>query len=124
MASNANLTDWKWMNSGGILCDGTGDISFTLNNADGMQTMMFSRLKGDLNAYKLYAVCADLDSLIGSVPNAELETAIQKQVSQSLSNQFLQTSDFTVETISVGTVINIFVYIQGSLIATMTVTVS
>jgi hypothetical protein len=115
-AANNTVVDFKWMSRGGLVIDSTGDIAFTDNSFEAVQAMVVSRLKADLDGWQLYQIGADLDSVIG--------TTIQKQINTSLTNQFLSAGSFTVETIALSNMIQIYVYLQGSLIATASVNTS
>jgi hypothetical protein len=123
MASN-NIVDFKVMPRGGLIIDSTGDIAFTTTSFEAIQSMVIARLKASLNAYQLYQIGADLDAIVGNTISAELETTVNKQVVQSLTNQFLPMGTFTVETITVGSIIQVYVYIQNTLVATTNITSS
>jgi hypothetical protein len=78
--------------------------------------------QGGFDGWKLYTIGADLLSLIGTTVNAELELNIQRQVTSSLSQNFLPTGSFTVSTIRVGPqTVQVFVYVQDQLVASNTV---
>jgi hypothetical protein len=126
MASNSNsIIDFMWMSSGGLLLDSSGDLAFTNNSNQSLIDMTITRLQADLDAWKMYpGLGADLDALIGETESAELEITIQKQLNQSLANNFLPKGSFTVETISIANIINIYVYIQGTLVASTSLNVS
>ena len=123
MASNSNIVDLKWMSKGGLLLDSSGDIAFTDSSLESLTDMVVTRLNAALYGFKQYNIGSDLDVLIGSTVDDELEIAIQKQVTQSLTNQFLPIGALVVNTIKVANIINIYVYVQGSLIASKIVTV-
>ena len=123
MASNSSIVDLKWMSKGGLLLDSSGDIAFTDSSLESLTDMVVTRLNAALYGFKQYNIGSDLDVLIGSTVDDELEIAIQKQVTQSLTNQFLPIGALVVNTIKVANIINIYVYVQGSLIASKIVTV-
>lgn len=113
--------DFAWMSKGGVLLDSTGDIAFTQSPWECMQAMVSTRLKAAIDGWKLYRIGADLDALIGQTVAPELETAIQRQVQASLSNDFLPVGFFQVKTVALGQSVKVFVYIQSTLIASTTV---
>jgi hypothetical protein len=112
-AANNTVVDFKWMSRGGLVIDSTGDIAFTDNSFEAVQAMVVSRLKADLDGWQLYQIGADLDSVIGNTVSEEVETTIQKQINTSLTNQFLSAGSFTVETIALSNMIQIYVYLQA-----------
>lgn len=113
--------DYKWMGNGGTLLDDTGDI--TLSTADdGIRDMVRSRLKADLNGWRLYRIGANLQPLIGNAVDAQLESVINRQVVTVLSKDLLPRGSFQVRTIANGGVIDIFVYVNGNVIATVSAT--
>jgi hypothetical protein len=116
------MTDFRWMSQGGLVLDSTGDISFTASPWECLAAMINTRLKAALDGWKLYAIGADLENLIGTTVAAELELSIQRQVQASLSQDFLPTGVFTVSTLVVGPqTVQVFVYVQNQLIAATTV---
>jgi hypothetical protein len=116
------MTDFRWMSQGGVLLDATGDISFTASPWECLSAMINTRLKAAIDGWKLYAIGADLENLIGTTVNAELELSIQRQVQASLSQDFLPTGAFKVSTILVGPqTVQVFVYVQNQLVASTTV---
>ena len=110
--------DWRWQSAGGILLDGTGDIAFTsgLTN-ESLADMIRTRLKAALTGWQLYPIGADLETLLGSTMDAELEARIQRQVTTSLSNQFLSRGSFQVQTLPNGGRMSVLVYISQQLVA-------
>jgi hypothetical protein len=118
-----SVVDFKWMSRGGLLIDSSGDISFNATTLESIQDMIATRLKAAANGWQSYTIGADLESLIGSTDPEEIEIAIQKQITQSLTNQFLQKGSFTVQTISSGKLVNVYVYIQETLVASTSVNV-
>ena len=110
--------DWRWQSAGGILLDGTGDIAFTsgLTN-ESLADMIRTRLKAALTGWQLYQIGADLETLLGSTMDAELEARIQRQVTTSLSNQFLSRGSFQVQTLPNGGRMSVLVYISQQLVA-------
>ena len=70
--------DLKWMSQGGVLLDG-GDIALC-DPLEGIKDMVRTRLKAALNAWKLYAIGADLEDFIGNAISDELEVSLRRQV--------------------------------------------
>ena len=61
------LMDLRWPSMGGTLVDGNGDLATTLSPLEEMGSMVMTRMKGALDAWKLYpGIGADLDSFRGS----------------------------------------------------------
>lgn len=116
------MADFRWMSSGGILRDGSGDIANTLNSLEEMESMVASRVKAAVDGWKLYPIGAGLDSFQGSPVNQNTELSLQRAVIASLTRQFLPAGSFTVQTISVGGTIELYVYIQKTLVFQSTVT--
>ena len=115
--------DLGWMSKGGLLQDGSGDIAFTVSPLQCLKDMAYTRLKATLNAWKLYPMIgADLDSCPGQTVAAELETTIQRQVTAAFTQDFLPYGSFTVKTVPMGSTIQVFVFLDKTLIATTTVT--
>jgi len=54
--------------------------------------------------------------------NRNTELAIQRQVTASLTNQFLAPGSFSVQTVPIGNEIQVLVYLGEELIASTTVT--
>ena len=110
--------DWRWQSAGGILLDGTGDIAFTDGNTnESLADMVRTRLKAALTGWQCYAIGADLETLLGSTMDAELEARIQRQVTTSLSDQFLSRGSFQVQTLPNGGRMSVLVYISQQLVA-------
>jgi hypothetical protein len=84
--------------------------------------MAMTRLKAAVDAWKLYAIGAGLDDFIGSPVNANTELSIQRAVTASLSRDFLPSGSFTVQTLAIGSTIEVYVYIKQTLLASTTVT--
>jgi hypothetical protein len=114
------MIDYKWMSQGGLLLDGTGDISFS-DVENSIKEMVRTRLKADIDGWKLYAIGAGLDARRGDAITPELEVAISRQVTNSLSNQFLPSGSFNVKVIASVNRIDIFVYLNDTLIVTASV---
>jgi hypothetical protein len=114
--------DLRWMSQGGTLIDGTGDLAITLSVTEEMETMVMTRLKAAIDGWKLYQIGADLDSFRGDPVNQNTELSIQRQVTAVLQKQFLQAGSFSVQTLAVGNVITVLVYLNKTLIASMDVT--
>ena len=109
--------DYKWMSSGGILLDGSGDIATTIEGStESIIDMVRTRLKADLDGWKLYRIGADLNSRIGDLVTEELEIKIRRQVTESLSKDFLPRGAFQVETIPKGSGVTVLVYVGQRLI--------
>ena len=122
MAYNS-IVDFKSMSKGGLLLDASGDIAFTDNSFEALKAMVVTRVQAALNAYKLYPMIgADLDNVLGTTVAEEAETTIQKQITQALTNQFLTTGSFSVNTIPLSNSIVVYIYLQGTLVMTTTVT--
>lgn len=115
--------DYRWMSQGGLLLDGTGDISFTANGLETIVSMVRSRLKAAVDGYKLYTIGCGLDSFRGSTSDADTEAAIIRQVQSQLTTGFLPTAALTVNSLVLGEEIQVFVFLQNQLIATTTVTI-
>jgi hypothetical protein len=90
------------MSQGGLLLDGSGDIAMCSSTLDSLKDMVRTRLKAELNAWKLYAIGADLNSQIGEMAPDELEPAVQRLVRTALSRDFLPSGGFSVETLVSG----------------------
>jgi hypothetical protein len=103
--------------------DGTGDLA--LGSPDeSLQDMIQTRLKAAIDGWQLYRIGADLDNLIGRTVDAELELTIKRQVEAALTQDFLPRGSFQVKTLPNGTLIQVFVYINDSLMATVQVNAS
>jgi hypothetical protein len=120
----ATPIDFRWSSQGGVLMDGTGDIADTTGTMDSIQDIVRSRLKAGLNGWKLYQIGAGLKRALGQANSNEVSVVIQRRVVSVLTNDFLAPGSFTVSTIALGNAITIYVYIQNTLISTVTVTVA
>ena len=120
----ANPIDFRWSSQGGILLDGTGDIADTTGTMDSIQDIARSRLKAGLNGWKLYQIGAGLKRALGQANSNEVEVAIQRRAVSVLSNDFLAPGSFTVSTLTLGDSLTLFLYIQNTLITTVTVSVA
>lgn len=115
--------DYKWGSNGGILLDGNGDIAFTETSIETVVSMVRTRLKASVNAWKLYSIGAGLESFLGNTSNAEVEIAIQRQIAGALSKNYLPASTFDIRTLRLGNEIQVYVFIKQELIAQATVTI-
>jgi hypothetical protein len=114
--------DLNWQSLGGVLLDGTGDIAFTVTPYQCLQQMTNTRLKAAVDAWKLYpTIGADLESAVGQTVSQEIQQTLQRQVQASLTNDFLPSGSFSVKTVPVGDMIQIFVFLGNSLLASTTV---
>ena len=107
------------------MLDGTGDIAITPpDGAESLIAMVRTRVKASLNAWKLYAIGADLQERIGDVGvenYPETQVAIQRQVTRALTaDSFLSVGSFQVETLPDADRIHVFVYIGRNLITSVT----
>lgn len=117
------MVDFRWMSSGGLLIDGSGDIACTASDSmESINSVISSRLKAALKGWKLYNIGADLRERIGDTVSQETELAIRRQVTQCLSSSFLPAGSFQVETLSDGTQIHVYVYVNNQLVGKATVT--
>ena len=117
------MTDFVWQSQGGVLIDGTGDLACTVESTiDSTVDVVRSRLKAALNGWKLYAVGADLQAGVGQVIGPELELTLERQVTQSLSDGFLASSSFQVQTLATSGQVLVLVYLSGQLIVQAAVT--
>lgn len=122
MAGNfqAGLVDWQWMSQGDLLLSG-GDLATTdPTTLASIQDMVRTRLKAALDGWQLYSIGADLQARIGDTVNAELNITLRRQINQSLTNQFLPRGSFTVQSLTDNGIINLYVYVNQSLIANAT----
>src|SRR4051812_10878760 len=117
-------TDYRWMSKGGILLDGTGDIAFTSSPMEVAISMVRSRLKAAIDGWQLYRIGAGLEDYVGNTSDAAAEISIRRRVLQALSNKYLPASAFDVRTLRLGGDIQVFVYINQTLIAEATINVS
>ena len=117
------MTDFVWQSQGGVLIDGTGDLACTVESTlDSTVDVVRSRLKAALNGWKLYAVGADLQAGVGQSIGPELELTLERQVTQSLSDGFLASSSFQVQTLATSGQVLVLVYLSGQLIVQAAVT--
>ena len=117
------MTDFVWQSQGGVLIDGTGDLACTVESTiDSTVDVVRSRLKAALNGWKLYAVGADLQAGVGQAIGPELELTLERQVTQSLSDGFLASSSFQVQTLATSGQVLVLVYLSGQLIVQAAVT--
>lgn len=114
--------DYKWMSNGGLVSDGSGDISFTDSPIECATAMVRSRLKAAIDGWKLYRIGAGLDDFPGNTSNSDIETAIRRRVISALSNKYLPASAFDVRTIRLGSQIQVYVYLNKQLITQVTIT--
>lgn len=121
MAGNfqAGLVDWQWMSQGDLLLSG-GDLATDPTTLASIQDMVRTRLKAALDGWQLYSIGADLQARIGDTVNAELNITLRRQINQSLTNQFLPRGSFTVQSLTDNGIINLYVYVNQSLIANAT----
>lgn len=115
------MADLRWQSYGGLLVDSTGDIAMTSDTTpagrwEELATMVATRVKAALNSWQLYAIGADLDSLPGKAPPSELELAVKQSITYALSNDFMPSGSFTVNTLSQGSEITIFIFVQNQLL--------
>lgn len=115
------MADFRWQSSGGILLDGNGDIATTLNSLEELQSMVLTRLKAAVKGWQLYSIGAGLETFPGNPVNANTELSVQRAVTSALTRQFLSSGAFTVQTLAVGNTIEVYVYINRTLIASTTV---
>ncbi len=113
--------DYKWMSNGGLLLDGSGDIAFTSSPIECATAMVRSRLKAAVDGWRLYRIGAGLDSYLGNTSDTIAETSIQRRVISALTNKYLPASVFQVSTLRLGSVIQVFVYINKQLVASVSV---
>jgi hypothetical protein len=116
------MPDFKWMSCGGCLVDGGGDLAFASPD-ESLQDMINTRLKAAFDGWQLYRIGADLDALIGNTVDAEAELAIRRQVEAALTQDFLPRGSFQVKTLPIGSLIQVYVYLADTLMATVQVTV-
>jgi len=109
--------DFRWMSEGGILLDGSGDIAMATNR-ETIISMVRTRLKAAVDGWKLYRIGAGLDRYPGNTSNSDMETTIKRQVQLAVSNGFLPASMFQISTLRLGSVIQVFVFLNQQLIAT------
>jgi hypothetical protein len=113
------VPDFRWMSQGGVLLDGTGDIAMA-SPRESLLDMVRTRLKADLDGWKLYQIGADLDRRIGDAITPEMEVAIRRQIQTALQKQFLNIGEFKVTTVDVGGgQIDVYVHVMNELISTL-----
>lgn len=112
------------MSQGGIMLDGTGDIAFTDSPLDCVSQTVRSRLKSAIAGWKLYKIGCGLEDFVGGTADVTAETAIQRRVIQALSTNYLPAGVFNVKTLRLGGVIQVYVYINQQMIASIQVDVS
>lgn len=116
--------DYKWMSEGGLLLDGSGDISFTSSPVEVTISMVRTRLKAAVDGWKKYRIGAGLSDFLGNTSDAEAEIAIKRRILSVISSGYLPTSVFTVNTIRLGSNIQAFVYLNKQLIASTTIAIN
>lgn len=116
--------DYKWMSSGGLLLDGSGDIAFTNSPLECVSSMVATRLKAAVNGWRQYKIGCGLEDFVGNSADASTEVDIQRRVLQALSTNYLPVGVFNVKTLRLGGDIQVFVYINNQLIASTTVNVN
>jgi hypothetical protein len=117
--------DWRWQSAGGILLDGRGDIAFTgTTTSESTIDMVRTCLKATLAGWQNYQIGADLESLLGSTVDAELESRVQRQVTTALSTSFLPRGSFQVQTLPNGNSMTVLVYIAQQAVAIATLDAS
>ena len=118
------MIDFLSMSCGGVLLDGSGDIALNSDPMVSITDIIRSRLKADIDGWKLYRIGADLNSFIGTPNNEELETAIKRRVTSCLNNNFLPQGSFSVKTLRTGDSMNIFVYINNTMVVSAIVSLT
>ena len=115
------IEDFKWTSRGGLLLDGSGDIAITdPDGADSLISMVRTRVKAELRAWKLYAIGADLQNRVGDLMGPELEIAIQRQIARALTaDNLLSRGSFQVETLPDGNLMHVFIYVGQKLITSL-----
>lgn len=113
--------DFIWQSYGDLLLDGSGDIASTEDRRVSNIDMIQSRVKAALNGWKLYAIGADLQTLIGNTQSQEIELRAKQLITTALTKSFLSASQFKIQTISDGTTLKILVYLQDQLVVFATV---
>ena len=79
--------------------------------------MVRTRLRARLQGWQLYRIGADLATLPGKTCDATLELLAQRLVTSALSNSFLPSGSFRVQTTRSGGKLDIYVYLSNSLLA-------
>ena len=115
--------DIRWMTAGGILIDGNGDIQLTDPEVpESLVDMILTRLKADVNSWKLYRIGANLSRLVGEIVDPELELKIKRQISDSMTRDgLLAKGSFSVETIPSPAEVLAILYLAGEAVATVAV---
>jgi len=116
------LEDFGWTSRGGLMLDGSGDIAMTaVDGADSLISMVRTRVKAELRAWKLYTIGADLQNRVGDLMGPELEIAIQRQVTRALTaDNLLPAGSFQVQTLPDLNRMYVLVYIGQTLITSVT----
>jgi hypothetical protein len=112
--------DIGWMSQGGMLLDGSGDLRTTANSLEEVTSMIDTRLKAAVDGWKLYNIGAGLEVYPGMPVNNDTELSIQRAVSAALTYQFLPVGSFSLQTIAIGNQIELYVYINNTLITSTT----
>lgn len=112
--------DFAWTSNGGVLLDGTGDLAFS-SPTDSLYDMIRTRLKTDLDGWKLYRIGAGLKSLIGQVNDAEVQTEVSRRINASLSNQLLPPGALIVKIVPLGPIIQAYVYVNQALVSSVSI---
>jgi hypothetical protein len=115
------MSDFKWMSNGGVLLDGSGDIAMA-SPQESLYDMVRTRLKADLDGWKLYQIGADLERRLGDAVTPELEVTIRRQIQASLQKEFLVSGQFAVTTLDLGGGhMDVYVHVLNELVATVQV---
>lgn len=113
--------DYKWMSDGGFLLDGSGDLALTDSPMECATAMVRSRLKAAIDGWQLYRIGCGLEDYLGGTSDSAAETSIRRRVLAALSNRYLPSSSFDVKTLRLGEQVQVFVYMQQRLIASISV---
>ena len=100
--------------------DATGDISLTTTNMESIKDIIQSRLKADYRGWALYNIGADLQSFMGQVISSELTTSLSRRIISSLTSSFLPAGAISIRTLVTGDMVQAFVYVAGTMVATAT----
>ena len=74
------MADLRWQSMGGTLVDGNGDLAVTLSPLEELGTMMATRIKGAINAWKSYpGIGAGLDRYRGNPTGITRDTELSLQ---------------------------------------------
>jgi hypothetical protein len=114
------MADLQWMSAGGLVLDGTGDIALTINDYQDLQSMIVTYLQANSNSWQLYNIGANLGSIPGNANNAEVEATVVKQIQSALSG-ILPSGSFSIKTLQVGSLFDVYFYINSKLVATTTI---